>query len=81
MASTWRCAILTRASSIIGDQADSREFSTRCRSTELKSDYIRRALGYAREHLDRPLPIEAHGAEAASLSLRQLGRAFRRKHG
>jgi transcriptional regulator GlxA family with amidase domain len=47
---------------------------------EPESDRIRRALGYAREHLDQPLPIERL-AEAASLSLRQFGRAFRKETG
>ena len=39
------------------------------------SDRIRRALAFAREHLHEPLPVERL-AEAASLSLRQFGRAF-----
>jgi transcriptional regulator GlxA family with amidase domain len=43
-----------------------------------ESDRIRRALNFAREHLSEDLP--AHRlAEAACLSLRQFGRAFRRE--
>ncbi|MBU3077340.1 GlxA family transcriptional regulator [Sphingomonas quercus] len=47
---------------------------------EPESDRIRRALGFARANLDQPLPIERL-AEAASLSTRQFGRAFRRETG
>lgn len=47
---------------------------------EPESDRIRRALSYARQNLNRPLPIE-HLADAASLSLRQFGRAFRKETG
>lgn len=39
------------------------------------SDRIRRALGFAREHLREKLPVERL-AEVASLSVRQFGRAF-----
>ena len=42
---------------------------------EPDSDRIRRALGFAREHLREPLPVERL-AEVASLSVRQFGRAF-----
>lgn len=42
---------------------------------EPDSDRIRRALGFAREHLDERLPVERL-AEVASLSVRQFGRAF-----
>ncbi len=44
------------------------------------SDRMRLALAYAREHLAEPLPIERL-AEAARLSLRQFGRAFRAETG
>jgi transcriptional regulator GlxA family with amidase domain len=47
---------------------------------EPESDRIRRALSYARQNLGKPLPIERL-AEAASLSLRQFGRAFRKETG
>jgi transcriptional regulator GlxA family with amidase domain len=47
---------------------------------EPDSDRIRMALSYAREHLAEPLPIERL-AEAARLSVRQFGRAFRRETG
>jgi transcriptional regulator GlxA family with amidase domain len=47
---------------------------------EPESDRIRRALGFARDHLDQQLPIERL-ADAASLSLRQFGRAFRKETG
>lgn len=42
---------------------------------EPDSDRIQRALVFAREHLREPLPVERL-AEAASLSVRQFGRAF-----
>ena len=42
---------------------------------EPDNDRIRRALGFAREHLREPLPVERL-AEVASLSVRQFGRAF-----
>ena len=45
-----------------------------------ESDRIRIALNFAREHLTEPLPVERL-AEAASLSPRQFGRAFRRETG
>jgi transcriptional regulator GlxA family with amidase domain len=45
-----------------------------------ESDRIRIALAFARDHLHEPLPIERL-AEAAHLSLRQFGRAFRRETG
>lgn len=44
------------------------------------SDRVRRALGFAREHLDEPLPV-ARLAEAACLSPRQFARAFRAETG
>lgn len=44
------------------------------------SDRIRRVLSYAREHLERPLPVEKL-AEIAHLSVRQFGRAFARATG
>jgi transcriptional regulator GlxA family with amidase domain len=44
------------------------------------SDRIRIALTFARERLAEPLPIERL-AEAANLSVRQFGRAFRRETG
>lgn len=47
---------------------------------EPESDRIRRALVFARENLNKPLPIETL-ADAASLSLRQFGRAFRKETG
>lgn len=47
---------------------------------EPESDRIRRALTFARQNLNQPLPIERL-AEAASLSLRQFGRAFRKETG
>lgn len=47
---------------------------------EPESDRIRMALSFARDHLQEPLPIERL-AEAAHLSLRQFGRAFRRETG
>ncbi len=43
---------------------------------EPESDRIRVALAFAREHLSEPLPVERL-AEAARLSPRQFGRAFR----
>jgi transcriptional regulator GlxA family with amidase domain len=45
-----------------------------------ESDRIRIALNFAREHLAESLPVERL-ADAASLSLRQFGRAFRRETG
>ncbi|BBK32761.1 transcriptional regulator GlxA family with amidase domain [Stella humosa] len=42
---------------------------------EPESDRIRRALGFAREHLAEPLPV-GRLAQAAALSPRQFGRAF-----
>jgi transcriptional regulator GlxA family with amidase domain len=47
---------------------------------EPESDRIRIALAFARDHLHEPLPIERL-AEAAHLSVRQFGRAFRRETG
>lgn len=47
---------------------------------EPESDRIRLALAYAREHLAEPLPVERL-AEAARLSSRQFGRAFRAETG
>lgn len=47
---------------------------------EPESDRIRIALKFAREHLAESLPIERL-ADAARLSLRQFGRAFRRETG
>jgi transcriptional regulator GlxA family with amidase domain len=47
---------------------------------EPDSDRIRMALAFARDHLAEPLPIERM-AEAARLSVRQFGRAFRRETG
>lgn len=47
---------------------------------EPESDRIRMALAFARNHLSEPLPIERL-AEAACLSVRQFGRAFRRQTG
>lgn len=44
------------------------------------SDRVRRALGFAREHLDEPLPV-SRLAEAACLSPRQFARAFRAETG
>lgn len=45
-----------------------------------ESDRIRIALAFARDRLHEPLPIERL-ADAAHLSLRQFGRAFRRETG
>jgi transcriptional regulator GlxA family with amidase domain len=45
-----------------------------------ESDRIRIALNFAREHLAEALPVERL-ADAASLSLRHFGRAFRRETG
>ncbi len=45
-----------------------------------ESDRIRVALTFARDHLAEALPVERL-AEAARLSLRQFGRAFRRETG
>lgn len=47
---------------------------------EPESDRIRLALKFAREHLSESLPVERL-ADAARLSLRQFGRAFRRETG
>lgn len=47
---------------------------------EPESDRIRIALSFARDHLHENLPIERL-AEAACLSVRQFGRAFRRETG
>lgn len=47
---------------------------------EPESDRMRLALAYAREHLSEPLPVERL-AEAARLSPRQFGRAFRAETG
>ncbi|MDE2462528.1 MAG: GlxA family transcriptional regulator [Alphaproteobacteria bacterium] len=47
---------------------------------EPESDRIRIALSFARDHLHEPLPIERL-ADAAHLSVRQFGRAFRRETG
>ena len=47
---------------------------------EPESDRMRLALAFAREHLAEPLPIERL-AEAARLSPRQFGRAFRKETG
>jgi transcriptional regulator GlxA family with amidase domain len=47
---------------------------------EPESDRIRIALSFARDHLHENLPIERL-AEAAHLSVRQFGRAFRRETG
>ncbi|HLJ19855.1 MAG TPA: helix-turn-helix domain-containing protein [Stellaceae bacterium] len=47
---------------------------------EPESDRVRRALGFAREHLHENLPVERLAA-AASLSPRQFGRAFRAETG
>jgi transcriptional regulator GlxA family with amidase domain len=47
---------------------------------EPESDRIRIALNFAREHLAEALPVERL-AEAARLSVRQFGRAFRRETG
>jgi transcriptional regulator GlxA family with amidase domain len=47
---------------------------------EPESDRIRIALNFAREHLAEALPIERL-ADAAHLSVRQFGRAFRRETG
>ncbi len=47
---------------------------------EPESDRMRLALAFAREHLAEPLPLERL-ADAASLSPRQFGRAFRKATG
>ena len=47
---------------------------------EPESDRMRLALAYAREHLAEPLPVERL-AQAARLSPRQFGRAFRAETG
>jgi transcriptional regulator GlxA family with amidase domain len=47
---------------------------------EPESDRIRMALRFAREHLAEPLSVERL-ADAARLSVRQFGRAFRRETG
>ncbi|TFI46848.1 GlxA family transcriptional regulator [Diaphorobacter sp. DS2] len=47
---------------------------------EPRSDRVRRALIYAREHLRDPLPVETL-AEAANLSPRQFSRVFREETG
>lgn len=47
---------------------------------EPDSDRVRRALSFAREHLHEALPVERL-AEAACLSPRQFGRAFRAETG
>ncbi|NYE28605.1 transcriptional regulator GlxA family with amidase domain [Rhodanobacter sp. K2T2] len=47
---------------------------------EPESDRIRIALNFAREHLAEALPVDRL-ADAARLSLRQFGRAFRRETG
>jgi transcriptional regulator GlxA family with amidase domain len=47
---------------------------------EPESDRVRRALGFARDHLGERLPVERL-AEAAHLSPRQFGRAFRAETG
>ena len=47
---------------------------------EPRSDRIRLALAFARDHLHEDLPIERL-ADAAHLSVRQFGRAFRRETG
>ncbi len=47
---------------------------------EPESDRIRMSLSFARDHLHEPLPIERL-ADAAHLSVRQFGRAFRRETG
>jgi transcriptional regulator GlxA family with amidase domain len=47
---------------------------------EPRSDRMRRALAYAREHLRNPLSVEEL-AEAASLSPRQFSRVFREETG
>lgn len=47
---------------------------------EPESDRIRITLNFAREHLAEALPVERL-ADAASLSVRQFGRAFRRETG
>ena len=49
-------------------------------SLEPATDRMRRAWAFAREHLHEPLPVERL-AEAASLSPRQFGRAFRAETG
>lgn len=45
-----------------------------------ESDRIRMTLGYIREHLAAPLPVEKL-AEVARISLRQFGRVFRQETG
>jgi transcriptional regulator GlxA family with amidase domain len=47
---------------------------------EPESDRIRIALNFARDHRQEPLPIERL-ADAAHLSVRQFGRAFRQETG
>lgn len=47
---------------------------------EPQSDRMRMALSFAREHLAEPLPLERL-AQAARLSSRQFGRAFRQETG
>jgi transcriptional regulator GlxA family with amidase domain len=47
---------------------------------EPESDRVRRALSFARDHLQERLPVERL-AEAAALSPRQFGRAFRAETG
>lgn len=47
---------------------------------EPESDRIKRALGFARTHLDQRLDVEQL-AEEASLSLRQFNRLFREQTG
>lgn len=47
---------------------------------EPRTDRIRKALSYARDHLSEPLPIERL-AEAACLSVRQFSRLFRKETG
>lgn len=47
---------------------------------EPESDRIRLALSFARDHLSEPLPVDRL-AEAARVSLRQFGRAFRQETG
>lgn len=47
---------------------------------EPRTDRIRKALTFARNHLSEPLPIERL-ADAACLSVRQFGRLFRKETG
>ncbi|MBD8548586.1 GlxA family transcriptional regulator [Sphingomonas sp. CFBP 8760] len=47
---------------------------------EPRTDRIRKALTYARDHLSEPLPVERL-AEAACLSVRQFTRLFRKETG